>query len=152
VALDVRCGDGKITAEFARALPDGHVLSLDSSPEFIAYASLHYPKALFSSLQFEVMDSRSLNINNRFDLVFSNAVMHWVDDHSAFLRGVAKHLCIGGGATGSFVQWKRQRICDYCSTGDCELVFCLAALLRGFPFPYHFYPPTTTRLGYQRQA
>src|SRR5580765_7112359 len=94
--LDVGCGDGKITAEFARALPGGYVLGVDSSPEFIAYASRHYPKALFSSLQFEVMDARSLNINNRFDLVFSNAAMHWVDDHSAFLRGVAKHLRVGG--------------------------------------------------------
>ena len=38
-ALDVGCGDGKITAEFARALPGGYVLGVDSSPEFIASQS-----------------------------------------------------------------------------------------------------------------
>jgi trans-aconitate methyltransferase len=41
--LDVGCGDGKITAAFAGALPSGYVLGVDSSPEFIAYASLHHP-------------------------------------------------------------------------------------------------------------
>src|SRR6185369_16898725 len=46
--LDVGCGDGRISAEFARALPRGYVLGVDSSPEFIAYACAHYPKALFS--------------------------------------------------------------------------------------------------------
>jgi trans-aconitate methyltransferase len=33
------CGDGKITAEFARVLPRGFVLAVDSGAEFIAYAS-----------------------------------------------------------------------------------------------------------------
>ena len=138
--LDVGCGDGKITAEFARALPGGYVLGVDSSPEFIAYASRHYPKALFSSLQFEVMDARSLHINHRFDLVFSNAAMHWVDDHSAFLRGVAKHLRIGG------------RLVLSCG-GAGNASGIIAALERvtsssawrryfdGFHFPYHFYSP-----------
>ncbi|HEX2623263.1 MAG TPA: methyltransferase domain-containing protein, partial [Phototrophicaceae bacterium] len=36
--LDVGCGDGKITAELARAVPDGFVLGVDSSPDFVAYA------------------------------------------------------------------------------------------------------------------
>src|SRR5437867_9759059 len=90
--LDVGCGDGKITAEFARSLPGGYVLGVDSSPEFIAYASLHYPETDFSTLKFERMDARSLKIDRRFDLIFSNATMHWVDDHRAFLRGAAQHL------------------------------------------------------------
>jgi trans-aconitate 2-methyltransferase len=138
--LDVGCGDGKITAEFARALPRGYVLGVDSSPEFIAYASRHYPKALFSSLQFEVMDARSLNTNNRFDLVFSNAAMHWVDDHSAFLRGVAKHLRIGGRLVLS---------CGGAGNASgiiaaLEMVTSSSAWERyfgGFHFPYYFYSP-----------
>ena len=136
--LDVGCGDGKVTAEFARALPTGYVLGVDTSPEFIAYASMHYPKTLFSSLQFEVMDARKLNTNKRFDLVFSNAALHWVDDHPTFLRGVAKHLCVGG------------RLVLSCG-GAGNIPKVLAALgmvtsssawrryFDGFPFPLHFY-------------
>ncbi len=138
--LDVGCGDGKITAEFAQALPGGYVLGVDSSPEFIAYASRHYPKARFASLQFEVMDARSLKINHRFDLIFSNAALHWVDDHPAFLRGVAKHLCIGG------------RLVFSCG-GAGNMSGIMAALDKvisssawqryfdGFRFPLHFHSP-----------
>jgi trans-aconitate methyltransferase len=32
----------------------------------------------------------------RFDIVFSSSVLHWVDDHPAFLRGAASVLCPGG--------------------------------------------------------
>lgn len=136
--MDVGCGDGKITAEFARALPGGYVLGVDSSPEFIAYASLHYPKARFSSLQFEVMDARSLNTDHRFNLIFSNAAMHWVDDHRAFLRGVAKHLCIGGrlvlscGGAGNAAGF----------IAALEMVTASPTWQRyfdGFHFPYHFH-------------
>ena len=31
-----------------------------------------------------------------FDVVFSNAALHWVDDHQAFLRGAASALRPGG--------------------------------------------------------
>jgi trans-aconitate methyltransferase len=36
--LDVGCGDGKISADFARLLPNGRVVAVDSSPEMIEYA------------------------------------------------------------------------------------------------------------------
>ena len=32
----------------------------------------------------------------KFDIVFSNAALHWVDDHPAFLRGAASVLSPGG--------------------------------------------------------
>jgi trans-aconitate 2-methyltransferase len=134
--LEVGCGDGKITAEFARGCPGGHVLGVDSSPEFIAYASLHHPKALFSSLQFEVTDARSLNINNRFDLVFSRCTGLTTIRFSSW-RGEAS---LYRGTAGSFVRWSGQRIWDYCSAGD-DLVFGLAALLRWFSLSLSFYSP-----------
>jgi trans-aconitate methyltransferase len=55
--LDVGCGDGKITAEFARVLSHGFVLGVDSSAEFIAYASQHYPRSGFAQLHFAQMDA-----------------------------------------------------------------------------------------------
>ena len=36
--LDVGCGDGKVTAEIARAVPRGRVLGVDASLEMIAFA------------------------------------------------------------------------------------------------------------------
>lgn len=94
VVLDVGCGDGKITADFAEALPSGQVVGIDSSPEMIAYASETYSAR--SNLSFACMDARSLTFSNQFDLIFSNAVLHWIDDHPAFLKGASRALTPDG--------------------------------------------------------
>ena len=88
--LDVGCGDGKITARLAAAVPGGQVTGVDASAEMIAYARAHHARA---NLDFQVMDARHLALPaGTFDLVFSNAALHWVDDHRAFLRGAARAL------------------------------------------------------------
>jgi trans-aconitate methyltransferase len=88
--LDVGCGDGKITADFAEALPHGQVIGIDRSPEMIAYANETYSTQ--SNLSFACVDARALTFSNQFDLIFSNAVLHWVDDHPAFLNGASRAL------------------------------------------------------------
>ncbi|MCX8089725.1 MAG: methyltransferase domain-containing protein [Verrucomicrobiae bacterium] len=94
--LDVGCGDGKVTAELARALPRGRVVGVDVAPEMIRFAREQFPPRRFPNLKFEVMDARALRFERQFDLVFSNATLHWVDDHVAFLRGAAAALVPGG--------------------------------------------------------
>jgi trans-aconitate 2-methyltransferase len=94
--LDVGCGDGKITADFALALPNGNVIGVDSSPAMIAYAQRIYSTSQYPNLSFACVDARCLNFRNEFDLVFSNATLHWVDDHSAVLNGISQALRRGG--------------------------------------------------------
>ena len=91
--LDVGCGDGKITADFAQALAHGQVIGIDRSPEMIAYASVTYS---IQNLSFACVDARSLTFSNQFDLIFSNAVLHWVDNHPAFLQGASRALKSNG--------------------------------------------------------
>ena len=94
--LDVGCGDGKITAEIARALPRGLAIGVDASAEMIAFARKMFPQRRHANLEFRVMDARRIRFDRKFDLVFSNAALHWVDDHAAFLRGAAAALRPGG--------------------------------------------------------
>jgi len=94
--LDVGCGDGKITANFAVALPNSKVVGVDSSPEMIAYAQRTYSMRQYPNLSFAYVDARFLDFSDEFDLVFSNATLHWVDDHQAFLKGVSRALRRGG--------------------------------------------------------
>ncbi len=99
--LDVGCGDGKVTAEIARTVPRGFVTGTDVSAEMIAFARKVFPAARHPNLRFEVCDARHLSRKlflppATVDLVFSNAVLHWVDDHEQFLRAAATVLHPGG--------------------------------------------------------
>lgn len=94
--LDVGCGDGKVTAELARALSKGAVTGIDRSPEMIRYARKAFPLDSYPNLNFDVMDARRIQLERKFDLLFSNAALHWVDDHPAFLRGAGEALRSGG--------------------------------------------------------
>jgi trans-aconitate 2-methyltransferase len=94
--LDVGCGDGRMTAELARRVPNGLVLGVDSSPEMIRHSRESRPEVGAANLEFRELDARRLNFSAMFDLVFSNAALHWVDDHPAFLRGAARALKPGG--------------------------------------------------------
>ena len=94
--LDVGCGDGKITAELARSVPHGSAVGMDTSPQMIEFARKTFPSRKHLNLEFCMMDARSIAFQRKFDLVFSNAALHWVDDHQAFLRGAASVLRPGG--------------------------------------------------------
>jgi len=94
--LDVGCGDGKITAELARALPKGEIIGVDGSAEMLKFARENFPAKKFSNLEFHRLDARKLHFAQPFDILFSNATLHWVDDHPAFLRGAATCLKPGG--------------------------------------------------------
>lgn len=90
--LDVGCGDGKITADFANDLAKSRVVGVDASPEMIVYAKGKYSQSQYPNLSFACMDARSLEFNSEFNLVFSNATLHWVDNHQEFLKGANQAL------------------------------------------------------------
>jgi trans-aconitate methyltransferase len=136
--LDVGCGDGKVTAEIARAVPRGSVTGADASPQMIEFAQKTFSPCEISNLKFQICDARKISLaalsspsppqkeeragvrrrlisNSKplaptlsplgrgegvkslpFGIVFSNAALHWVDDHRAFLRGAASVLRPGG--------------------------------------------------------
>ena len=79
--LDIGCGDGKVTAEIAGLLGEGRVIGIDSSESMIALATTRYPPADHSNLSFRLMDAVNMHFDGLFDVVFSNAALHWVRNH-----------------------------------------------------------------------
>ena len=84
----------------ARAVPKGSVTGIDASPEMIRFARKLFLRK-HPNLKFQVMDCVADDFDlrrarRRFDIVFSSSVLHWVDDHPAFLRGAAACLRPGG--------------------------------------------------------
>jgi trans-aconitate 2-methyltransferase len=136
--LDVGCGDGKITADFAMTVPQGRVVGIDRSPEMIAYATRTYPSQQYPNLSFACMDARSLHVEQAFDLCFSNAVLHWVDDHAAFVQGADRALRCGGRLVISC--GGRGNAADILSVLS-ELTACdpWRRYFDGFRNPYFFY-------------
>ena len=94
--LDIGCGDGKVSAEFSRYVPRGSVTGIDSSPDMVSFASKTYPKDKYPRLSFLEMDARRIDLPARFHLVFSNATLHWIEDHRQVLAGVRRVLLPGG--------------------------------------------------------
>lgn len=80
--LDVGCGDGALTAKMAEAVTDGTVIGIDASKGMIEAAKRHTGK----NLSFQQLDVINLKFNEEFDIVFSNAVLHWVKDHRTLLE------------------------------------------------------------------
>lgn len=94
--LDVGCGDGKITAEISLKLKRGHVMGIDNSKPMIQLAKRKFPAEEYQNLSFEVCDAKELYFHDQFSVVFSNASLHWVDDHAKVLNGIYKSLKPGG--------------------------------------------------------
>lgn len=85
--LDLGCGDGVLTKQIAQR--GANVLGVDASAEMVEAAQKRYVPA-------KVMDATQMMFQRRFDAVFSNAVLHWIHDQPALLRGVARALKPGG--------------------------------------------------------
>lgn len=94
--LDIGCGDGRSTVEIARRIPQGRILGIDSSAEMIQYACACYPSENYPNLSFSVTDARALEFHGEFDVVFSNAALHWIMDHRPVLKGIFQALRPGG--------------------------------------------------------
>lgn len=93
--LDIGCGDGKVTAEIAALVGDGRVVGIDSSAEMVEFARREIGGSL-SNVVFSVCDARELHFDQEFDVVFSNATLHWVIDHRPVLGGISRALKPGG--------------------------------------------------------
>jgi trans-aconitate methyltransferase len=76
--LDAGCGSGKLTFELANAAEGLQVYAVDISPEMIRLAAEHAEGAGVHNVSFEAVDILGIDVATKYDVVFSNATMHWV--------------------------------------------------------------------------
>ncbi len=96
--LDLGCGDGVLSAEIAEYLPRGSVLGIDASPSMIAAAE----ELSSGNLSFLLLDIRDLDFEETFDIIFSNAALHWVHDHRKLAQASVRALKPGGRLCWNF--------------------------------------------------
>jgi len=87
--LDVGCGTGQLTFEISEL--GAEVIGMDNSPEMIAKAKATYPH-----LRFEVRDATNFEFDEKFDAIFSNATLHWINDQQNAVKCTYNNLKEGG--------------------------------------------------------
>ncbi|MFI5185689.1 MAG: class I SAM-dependent methyltransferase [Chitinophagales bacterium] len=87
--LDVGCGTGELTNKIHEA--GAIVTAIDSSQEMIEKARDKY-----DDIKFFISDAGSFSFNEKFDAVFSNAVLHWINKQQEALQCIYHVLKNGG--------------------------------------------------------
>ncbi len=90
--VDLGCGTGELTRTMHAELGARETLGVDSSDAMLAKA------AAFAGggLTFRKADIATFSDDARFDLVFSNAALQWVDDHPRLVERLTALLAPGG--------------------------------------------------------
>ena len=88
--VDLGCGTGELTRQLADALPISNVTGIDNSPQMLDKAASHAGP----NLHFEQGDQSQLT--GEWDLIFSNAALHWTENHSELIPRLYERLTPGG--------------------------------------------------------
>ncbi len=88
---DLGCGPGNVTALLARRWPEARLIGVDSAPAMLARARDTLPTATWTEA-----DIARWRAEEAADLIFSNAALHWLDDHVALFSRLFAGLAPGG--------------------------------------------------------
>ncbi|TKC08300.1 methyltransferase domain-containing protein [Pedobacter polaris] len=87
--IDLGCGTGELTSMLAEKLPNAKVLGVDSSIEMLNEAKAFASETLsFKQNSIE----EQIDTNQKWDLIFSNAAIQWVDDHETLFPKIIRLL------------------------------------------------------------
>ena len=89
--VDLGCGTGNVTRLLAEHWPNADVYGVDSSSEMLAQA-----RARDSRIHWQQADIASWSADGRPDLIYSNAVLHWLPDHAVLFPHLISQLRHGG--------------------------------------------------------
>ncbi len=88
---DLGCGTGNITRLLGERWPGAAVTGVDSSPDMLAKARQEAPGIAFAEA-----DIARWSPPAPADLLFSNATLHWLDDHALLFPRLVAQLAPGG--------------------------------------------------------
>lgn len=108
--LDAGCGSGRVTRLLLERLPNGRVIGVDGSESMVAEARLGLAAEL-DRVELLHADLLEFEPASPVDVVFSNAVFHWIFDHQALfsrLHAAVKpdgKLVAQCGGEGNVANW-----------------------------------------------
>ncbi len=83
--VDIGCGPGNSTAVLRSVFPNSNIIGIDSSANMIKKATEQHP-----DLDFRLCDA--LSLKGKYDLIFSNACLQWIPNHTALIPALMNKL------------------------------------------------------------
>ena len=94
IVLDAGCGSGRLTKILSTKVPQGKVIAVDSDLAMIILAKENLAK--FSNIEFIKWIFLNYLLHEKVDVVFSNAILHWILNHKKCLNAFGKFLNLDG--------------------------------------------------------
>lgn len=85
--LDLGCGTGNVTKIISEKWENSEVIGLDSSEQMLDKA-----KKLSQKINWQLQDINFWNPNETFDLIYSNATLHWVKNHTKIFQHLVSKI------------------------------------------------------------
>lgn len=90
--IDLGCGTGELTAKLHARLGARETLGIDSSAEMLTKSAVYAAPGL----NFALGDIGELPLEGPYDLIFSNAALHWIPDHPSLFARLTGALAPSG--------------------------------------------------------
>jgi len=94
--IDLGCGNGLLTIELARRMPNGRVIGIEASREMIDLARENVARSGISNISLTNMDALNIDFHEEFDALYSNSAIHWILDLKEMYRLIFGSLKPGG--------------------------------------------------------
>lgn len=94
--LDAGCGSGSVTLDLLRKVPDGKIYAVDTSLQMITRLKKTLEERKITNVIAMQSDLTKLQLNEEVDVVFSNAVFHWIQDDDGLFGSLARNTKPGG--------------------------------------------------------
>lgn len=91
VIYDLGCGTGNVTALLSQHWGEAIITGIDNSREMLAKARHDHP-----SIEWQFGDISKFSPTSKGNLIFSNAALHWLDDHENLFPKLLSQLRPGG--------------------------------------------------------
>ncbi|HEX3952132.1 MAG TPA: methyltransferase domain-containing protein, partial [Stellaceae bacterium] len=91
LVYDLGAGAGNVTQLIAARWPDATIVGVDSSAEMLAKAAAENPK-----IEWQQADLATWRPARRPDIIYSNAALHWLDNHPELLSALLASLAPKG--------------------------------------------------------
>ncbi len=148
--VDLGCGTGELTVELHRRLQAQETLGIDNSAAMLAKSGAFTG----DGVSFERSDIAAFTASRPFDLVFSNAALHWLPDHVELLQRLTGAVAADGQLAVQVPANHDHPSHAVAHAVACEAPFCdaLDGYARGKPvLEPEEYALLLHRLGYREQ-